>query len=105
MEERKRRVPPPCVGGKIRGAVPARPPLYAIDGAGAIGAAANVGTVYLVGAGPGNPELLTIRAANVIDQGDVIVYDRLVGREIVALGRPGVQRIYVGKARSNHTLP
>lgn len=81
-----------------------RPPPFAARGA--HGArAANVGTVYLVGAGPGNPELLTVRAARVIAAGDVIVHDRLVASEIVALARPGAQRIYVGKARSNHTLP
>jgi uroporphyrin-III C-methyltransferase/precorrin-2 dehydrogenase/sirohydrochlorin ferrochelatase len=105
MDETKQREPPLSVGGRIRGAVPARPPLYAIGGAGVTAVAASVGIVYLVGAGPGNPELLTIRAANVIARADVIVYDRLVAREIVALGRPGAQRIYVGKARSNHTLP
>ena len=105
MDDNKRREPPPSVGGRIRGDVPARPPLYAIGGAGVTAVAANVGIVYLVGAGPGDPELLTIRAANVIARADVIVYDRLVAREIVALGRPGAQRIYVGKARSNHTLP
>ena len=104
MDENKRRERRLSVGGRIRGDVPARPPLYAIGG-GATAVAANVGIVYLVGAGPGNPELLTIRAANVIARADVIVYDRLVAREIVALGRPGAQRIYVGKARSNHTLP
>ena len=105
MDEDKRREPPLSAGGRIRDAVPARPPLYAIGGAGPTTVAANVGIVYLVGAGPGDPELLTIRAANVIARADVIVYDRLVAREIVALGRPGAQRIYVGKARSNHTLP
>ena len=105
MDEKGRREPPPSAGGRIRGDVPARPPLYAIGGAGPTTVAANVGIVYLVGAGPGDPELLTIRAANVIARADVIVYDRLVAREIVALGRPGAQRIYVGKARSNHTLP
>ncbi len=81
-----------------------RPPPRAARGAHAA-RATNAGTVYLVGAGPGNPELLTVRAARVIAEGDVIVHDRLVAREIVALARPGAQRIYVGKARSNHTLP
>jgi uroporphyrin-III C-methyltransferase/precorrin-2 dehydrogenase/sirohydrochlorin ferrochelatase len=61
--------------------------------------------VFLVGAGPGNPDLLTLRAAKVIAQGDAIVYDRLVGSEILGLARADARRIYVGKARSNHTLP
>jgi uroporphyrin-III C-methyltransferase/precorrin-2 dehydrogenase/sirohydrochlorin ferrochelatase len=83
-----------------------RPPLYAVRGAVPAG---NVrerpGTVYLVGAGPGNPDLLTVRAARLVAAADVLVYDRLVGAEILALARPAAQRIYVGKARSNHALP
>jgi len=91
--------------GKDRDTDSARPSLYAISGAPAATVAAAVGTVYLVGAGPGNPDLLTLRAAKVIAQGDVIVYDRLVGPGVMALACPGAQRIYVGKARANHTLP
>jgi len=67
--------------------------------------ACGAGSVALVGCGPGDPELLTLRAARVIASADVLVYDRLVSPEIVALGRPGSQRIYVGKARADHAMP
>ncbi len=63
-----------------------------------------VGCVALVGAGPGDPELLTLRALKLIEHADVIVYDRLIAPEILALARLQTQRIYVGKERSRHTL-
>lgn len=63
------------------------------------------GTVYLVGAGPGNPELLTLRALKVLQRADVVLYDHLVGDAILTLARRGAKRIYVGKQRSNHSLP
>ena len=67
---------------------------------------AQAGTVYLVGAGPGDPSLLTLRAAQLIGETDVIVYDNLVSTEILAmLARPDVERIYAGKERGNHALP
>ena len=67
---------------------------------------AQAGTVYLVGAGPGDPSLLTLRAAQLIGEADVIVYDNLVSTEILAmLARPDVERIYAGKERGNHALP
>jgi uroporphyrin-III C-methyltransferase len=67
---------------------------------------AQPGTVYLVGAGPGDPSLLTLRAAQLVGEADVIVYDNLVSTEILSmLARPDVERIYAGKERGNHALP
>jgi uroporphyrin-III C-methyltransferase len=63
------------------------------------------GKVWLIGAGPGDPELLTLKAARLIAAADALVYDHLVSDAIVALASPAARRIYVGKEASNHTLP
>lgn len=63
------------------------------------------GTVYLAGAGPGDPELLTRKAERVLREADVILHDRLVSPEILALAGPGPERIYAGKQCGNHHVP
>ena len=63
------------------------------------------GKVYLVGAGPGDAELLTLKAARLLGQADVVVYDHLVGADVLALIGPDARRLYVGKERSHHSIP
>jgi uroporphyrin-III C-methyltransferase len=63
------------------------------------------GKVWLVGAGPGDPELLTVKAARLIAAADALVYDHLIGEGIIDLARLEARRIYAGKEASKHTLP
>jgi uroporphyrin-III C-methyltransferase len=63
------------------------------------------GKVYLVGAGPGDPQLLTIKAVKVLKEADVVIYDRLVGEEILFLTPEKAERIYVGKRTGKHEVP
>ncbi|MEO0690904.1 MAG: uroporphyrinogen-III C-methyltransferase [Pseudomonadota bacterium] len=63
------------------------------------------GTIFLVGAGPGEPDLLTLRAARLIERADVLVHDGLVSDDILAMAKPTAQLISVAKKRARHTLP
>ena len=66
---------------------------------------ANIGTIYLVGAGPGDPDLLTLRAARLIERAQIIVHDGLVDPAILSLAHPDAELISVAKQRARHTLP
>ena len=63
------------------------------------------GRIWLVGAGPGDPELMTLKAARVLSTADVVVYDRLVGEGVLALIGGQARRLYVGKRKSAHSVP
>ncbi len=66
---------------------------------------ARVGRIWLVGAGPGDPDLLTIKAARLLAAAGVVVHDRLVGEGVLDLIRPDARRLYVGKRKSQHSVP
>ena len=63
------------------------------------------GKVYLIGAGPGDPELMTIKATRMLGEADAVVYDRLVSDEILATLPAGLRLVPVGKSPGNHSVP
>lgn len=94
---------------KIRGSLNGKSPIKQIhqgqQAAALKDCGKNCGKVWLVGAGPGDPGLLTVKALQAIQQADVILLDRLVSEAIRALIPTATQVIYVGKAKSNHSIP
>src|SRR5689334_5252396 len=72
---------------------------------GAAEAAGGKGRVWLVGAGPGDPDLLTVKAVRIIGQADVVFADRLVGKGVMALVARGAEVVNVGKSKGEHSVP
>jgi uroporphyrin-III C-methyltransferase len=64
-----------------------------------------MGKVYIVGAGPGDPELITLKALKVLREADVILYDRLIGKEVLSYAKETALLFYVGKEDGKHTIP
>lgn len=64
-----------------------------------------MGKVYLVGAGPGDPGLLTVKGKTLLEHADVVIYDALVSPEILAIANPQAEKINAGKRRGRHSLP
>ncbi len=62
------------------------------------------GKVYLVGAGPGDPDLITVKAVNIIKEADVVVYDRLINDELLSYCKNDCEKIFVGKESGHHTI-
>jgi siroheme synthase len=60
--------------------------------------------VYLAGAGPGDPELITLKTRRVLAQADTVLYDHLAPIELLDLAPPGAERVYVGKKKSEHAM-
>ena len=63
------------------------------------------GTVYLVGAGPGDPGLISVRGLACLRRAEVVIYDYLANEELLSFAKAGAEKIYVGKKGGDHTLP
>ena len=61
--------------------------------------------VYLLGAGPGDPGLVTVKTRHIVEIADVVIYDALVNPDLLSFCKPGAEVIYVGKIAGNHALP